>query len=91
VGKPSSGGGGARPAGFTLARGLVKLPGGAIACRFFQNNSCNDQKAAHCARASGIHKHLCTFLKRDGTMCAALEDGSQVNKGGGRSVNFGIF
>ena len=71
MGKPSSGGGGARPAGFTLARGLVKLPGGAIACRFFQNNSCNDQKAAHCARASGIHKHLCTFLKRDGTMCAA--------------------
>ena len=51
--------------------GVVKLPDGSIACRFYQNNSCNDQKAAHCARASGIHKHLCTFLKRDGTVCAA--------------------
>ena len=68
-GKASSASGAARPAGPTLGRGLVKFPNGSIACRFFQTNSCTDQKAAHCVRASGIHKHLCTAMKQDGTMC----------------------
>ena len=50
--------------------GLLKRKDGTMLCPFYQNNSCNQQAADHCVRATGNKKHLCAAKKSDGNICA---------------------
>ena len=62
-------------AGSMSGGSALKMPNGNIACRFYQTNRCRDQKAAFCSRASGVHKHVCNVVKKDGSVCGARHPG----------------
>ena len=57
--------------GARVYKPLVKLPDGSFVCRFFQTNACNKQMAGQCSRPSGMHKHVCAAIKKDGSICGA--------------------